>query len=69
MVVSTFHTHDTTSIFSSIFDAYPISEKGIIADKLKNYFKCFVSQRLIPRADKTGVMPVFEILKNIPVIR
>jgi len=52
MVITTLHSPDTNSIFKNIVDAYPLDERESILDELSQQFRCFVSQRLVPKTDK-----------------
>jgi twitching motility protein PilT len=61
LVITTLHTPDATSIFDSIISSYPEEEKKQIRNDLKDYFRCFVSQRLVPK--RSGwIMALFEVL-------
>lgn len=48
--------------FQRMLDAFPDQQKPQALQDLKNYFRCFVSQRLVPKADGTGVTAAFEVL-------
>lgn len=66
MVITTLHTPDTPSIFEAILNVYSETERDSYLAILRENFKCFISQRLIPRANWKGRVAVFEVLNNTP---
>lgn len=69
MVISTIHAPDTNSTFDSIIESFSSEERPAVLSYLKKYFKCFVSQKLVPRKDRKGRVAVFEILTTSPEIK
>ncbi len=69
LVITTLHTDDTSSIFESITSAFPFERKKEILWKLATSFRCFISQRLIPKADWSWLIASFEVLVNTSEVR
>lgn len=70
LVVSTMHTIDVVKAFTSILNDFSVEERSKVIHDLNEYFKCIVSQRLIPRKDNPKKMvAVFEIIHNTPEVR
>lgn len=69
MVITTLHSPDATSIFKNIADAFKPEERDAVVSDLRNHFRCFVSQRLVPKSDGSGRTAVFEILSNTDEVK
>ncbi|HSE98814.1 MAG TPA: PilT/PilU family type 4a pilus ATPase [Blastocatellia bacterium] len=69
LVLSTLHTTDASKTVNRIIGIYPKSEEHVIRTRLAQAFRYIVSQRLIPRADRTGRLAAVEILKATPRTR
>ena len=63
MVYSTLHTIDASKTVERIIGVFPLEEQNAIRGRLAKSFRYIVSQRLIPRADGSGRVAAFEILK------
>jgi twitching motility protein PilT len=64
LVLSTLHTTDATKTVERLIGLFPKSEEHIIRLRLSGAFRFIVSQRLLPRADGSGRVAAFEILKS-----
>lgn len=64
LVIATLHTDDTTWIFESIIHAFPQEERQWVAMQLRLFFRCFVSQRLLSKADLDGMVAAFEVMMS-----
>lgn len=64
LVMSTLHTIDASKTIDRIIGVFPKNEEQAIRTRLAQTFRHIVSQRLIPRADKTGRVAAIEILKS-----
>jgi twitching motility protein PilT len=64
IVFSTLNTVDPAKTIERIVTSYPPEEQKSIRERLAKSFRFIVSQRLIPRADGSGRVPVFEIVKS-----
>jgi twitching motility protein PilT len=63
LVLSTLHTIDAAKTVDRIIGVFPKNEEKIIRTRLATSFRFIVSQRLLPRADRTGRVAAMEILK------
>src|ERR1700687_1789871 len=64
LVLSTLHTIDASKTVERIIGAFPMGEQQIIRNRLGKSFRAIISQRLIPRKDRTGRVAIVEILKS-----
>jgi twitching motility protein PilT len=64
IVFSTLNTVDPSKTMERIVGSYLPEEQRSIRERLAKSFRFIISQRLIPRADGTGRIPVFEIVKS-----
>ena len=64
IVFSTLNTVDPSKTVEKIAGAYTPEEQKAVRERLAKSFRFIVSQRLIPRADGSGRVPVFEIVKS-----
>jgi twitching motility protein PilT len=64
MVYSTLHTIDASKTIERIVGVFPNSDQPAIRGRLAKSFRYIISQRLIPRADGSGRVATFEILKS-----
>jgi twitching motility protein PilT len=62
LVVSTMHTVDVTQTLERIVNYFPASMRDQMAQDLSLALLGIISQRLLPRKDAEGRVPVFEIL-------
>jgi twitching motility protein PilT len=69
LVLSTLHTSDSVQTISRILNAFPPNEQESIRVTIANVLKCCIAQRLLPRTDGTGRVPVLDILVNTGAIR
>jgi twitching motility protein PilT len=69
LVLSTLHTIDASKTIDRIIGLYPKNEERIIRTRLAQTFRYIVSQRLIPKADRSGRIAAVEILKSNPRTR
>ena len=64
IVLTTMNTIDATKTVERVVGSYLPEEQKSIRDRFAKSFRFVVSQRLIPRSDGSGRLPVFEILKS-----
>ena len=69
LVLSTVHTIDASKTIDRIIGLYPKNEEAVIRTRLAQTFRCIISQRLIPRADRRGRIAAVEILRSSPRTR
>ncbi len=68
LVVSTLHTRDAAGVISRLVDLFPAERSREVMSQLSFSLAFVIAQKLVPRKDGTGRVPVFEILKNISAI-
>ncbi len=68
LVFSTLHTNSAAQTIDRIIDSYPSDQQDQVRSQLALVLRAVVSMNLIPRKDKTGLVPAVEILINSPKI-
>ena len=63
LVLSTLHTIDAAKTVERIIGVFPKNEEQSVRTRLAQSFRYIVSQRLMPRADRSGRVAAIEILK------
>lgn len=63
LVLSTLHTIDASRTVDRIIGAFEVGDQQAIRTRLAGSFRCFISQRLVPRLGG-GRIAVLEILKS-----
>ena len=69
LVMSTLHTLDATETITRAISAFPDHQRGQVRLILSNIIKGIVSQRLVPRADGTGMVPAVEVMISTALVR
>ena len=69
MVMSTLHTSNASQSVQRILDFYDETERDQIRLSLAQNLHAIVSQRLVPKAGGSGVVPANEIMIRTPIIR
>lgn len=64
LVFSSLHTNSAPATIERVLDAYPIEGQALARNQLANVLKGVISQKLLPRADKEGVIMATEIMLN-----
>ncbi|HMF55539.1 MAG TPA: PilT/PilU family type 4a pilus ATPase [Pyrinomonadaceae bacterium] len=64
LVLSTLHTIDAPKTVERIIGVFPKNEEQSVRRRLSESFRYIASQRLLPRADRTGRIAAIEILKS-----
>jgi twitching motility protein PilT len=64
LVFSTLHTIDASKTIERVIGVFPVPDQQSVRSRLAKCFRYIVSQRLIPKADGTGRVAAFEILKS-----
>lgn len=68
LVVTTLHTRDAAGVISRIVDLFPAERSREIMSQLSFGLAYVIAQKLVPKADGSGRVPSFEIMKNVPSI-
>jgi twitching motility protein PilT len=63
LVLSGLNTLDAAQTMERLVNAFSVPEQGTLRNRLARTFRLIVSQKLVPRKDNAGRVPVFEILK------
>jgi len=69
LVMSTLHTVDATQTINRIIGVFPPHQQRQIRLRLGSVLKGVISQRLIPRADGTGMIAAVEVMVNTALVR
>ncbi len=69
LVLSTVHTADTVQAIERIVNHFPEHLRAQAADDLSLALCGVIGQRLVPKADGSGMIPAVEILKATPHMR
>ncbi len=68
LVIATLHTTDARSTIDRIVDVFPAAVRSQIRVQLSSCLQAIVSQKLVPRSDGSGRIPVCEVLIKSPTI-
>jgi twitching motility protein PilT len=69
LVLSSLNTIDASKTVERIVSSFSPPEQQSIRDRFAKCFRYVICQRLLPKADRTGRIPVVEILKATPRTR
>lgn len=69
LVLSTLHTNSAPQTVDRIIDVFPPHQQQQVRIQLANTLVGVVSQRLIPRVDKQGLVPAVEVMISTPAIK
>jgi len=69
LVLSTLHTNGAPQTIDRIIDAFPPHQQQQVRIQLANTLVGVVSQRLLPRADKQGLVPAVEVMISTPAVK
>ena len=64
LVLSTLNTMDASKTVERIISSFSPPEQQAVRERLAKSFRCIICQRLLPKTDHGGRVPVFEILKS-----
>ena len=69
LVLATVHTLDAVSTIERIVNMFPEGRRDQVAGSISVALEGVVSQRLLPNANETGMVPALEILLGTEVVR
>lgn len=69
LVLSTMHTVNAAQTLDRILGFFPAQQHSQVRTRLGDNMACVLSQRLLPRAAGTGMVPAFELMTATPRIR
>jgi twitching motility protein PilT len=64
LVLSSLNTMDASKTVERLVSAFSPAEQQSVRDRFAKTFRYVISQRLLPKADRSGRVPVVEILKS-----
>jgi twitching motility protein PilT len=64
LVYSTLHTIDASKTIERVIGVFPVPDQQSVRSRLSKCFRFIISQRLMPRADGSGRVAAFEVLKS-----
>lgn len=68
LVFATLHTVDTLSTITRVLDFFPSAQHEQIRKIISYHLRAAICQKLIPRKDQTGLVPVCEVMIVTPII-
>ncbi len=68
LVFATLHTIDTLSTIMRILDFFPSTQHEQIRKVISYHLRASICQKLVPKKDQTGLVPVCEVMVVTPVI-
>src|SRR5205809_5105220 len=68
LVFATLHTNSAVKTVDRIIDVFPETQQAQIRVMLAESLRGVAAQALLTRADRSGRVPVFEILVNVPAV-
>jgi twitching motility protein PilT len=69
LVLSTAHTTDAAKTVQRLISVFPLSEQTMMRIRLSESLRAVVSQRLLPRLDKSGLIPAVEVMLATRVVQ
>lgn len=64
LCLTTLHANNTDQAFDRIVNFFPDEKRAQVLMDLSFNMKAFISQRLLPREDRSGLIPAVEVLLN-----
>lgn len=68
LCLTTLHANNTDQAFDRIVNFFPEERRAQVLMDLSFNVRAFISQRLLPREDRPGLIPAVEILINTPLM-
>jgi twitching motility protein PilT len=68
LLFSTMHTVNASATVERIINFFPPHQHHLVLNQLSTLLKGVVSQRLIPKADGSGLVPAYEVLTLSPSV-
>ena len=62
LVLGTMNTNGATQTVSTLIDSFPPEDKSIMTNMISESLRGVISQQLIPKADRSGMVPAYEVL-------
>lgn len=68
LCITTLHANNTDQAFDRIVNFFPDEKRAQVLMDLSFNMKAFISQRLLPLEDQSGMIPAVEVLLNTPLM-
>jgi len=68
LVFSTLHTRDAKGVVTRMVDLFPAERSKEVMSMMSFSIAYVIAQKLVPRADDSGRLATYEIMKNVPSI-
>ncbi|MCY3021747.1 MAG: type IV pilus twitching motility protein PilT [Planctomycetota bacterium] len=68
LVMATLHTNSASQAIDRIIDVFPAHQQNQVRTQLSFCLLAVISQRLLPRAGRQGLVPAVEVLRNLPSV-
>jgi twitching motility protein PilT len=69
LVLTTLHTLNAVETINRIISFFELHEQGQVREMVASTLQAVVSQRLVPRSDQEGRVPVVEVLINTAAVK
>ncbi|MBR7121223.1 MAG: PilT/PilU family type 4a pilus ATPase [Lentisphaeria bacterium] len=69
LVISTMHTSDAAGAIERMLEMFPEQQRESVASSVALAIEAIIGQRLVPRADKNGMIPALDILIGTDTIK
>lgn len=69
LVLTTLHTLNAVEAINRIISFFPLNEQGQIRSILAGCLQAIISQRLVPRSDVDGRVPIVEVMVSTAAVR
>ena len=69
LVITTMHTSDAQQTIERILNYFPENIRDQVSQDLAFAIEAVIVQRLVPRADQSGMIPVMEIMQGTPGVK
>ena len=69
LVISTMHTADAAGAAERMLEMFPEAQRETVAGGIAQALEAIIAQRLVPKADNSGLLPVLDILLGTGTVR
>ncbi len=69
LVISTMHTSDAASAVERMLEMFPEQQRETVASSISLAIEAIVGQRLVPKADNSGMVPALDILIGTDTVK
>ena len=69
LVISTMHTSDAASAIERMLEMFPEQQRETVASSVSLAIEAIIAQRLVPKADNSGMIPALDIIIGTETIK